>query len=144
MTRINTIDPVYLLDEWLLAEYRELKRIPNKMRNGGYRNVRLIPAEYRMGMGHERFFLDKMLFLKKRHDSIRAEMTRRTGKEYDIIVDISDLPGHLCNDWEPEPNDHFVNVSRLYWRYHWRKSNYHYKGIVVDDEFVDALYDKFL
>ena len=136
MTRINTLDVSLLLDEWLIAEYRELKRIPNKMRAGKYLSG-WVPEDYRMGFGHERFFLDKMLYLKIRHDELRDEMWARFGKEYDITVEVYDLPEYTLRDWSPEHRDHVVNVGRLRERFSERKREYHYHGkVVTEDDFL--------
>lgn len=143
MTRVNVLNPKLLLDEWLIAEYRELKRIPNKMREGKYRTG-WIPESYRMGFGHERFFLDKMLYLKIRHDEIRDEMWARFKREYPIRVDVFDLPEYLLNDWMPDEIDCEINVKRLYERFDARTSEYHFYGKVVTELDFDLLYKGFV
>lgn len=139
MTRVNVVPVEFLLDEWLIAEYRELKRIPSKVVKGLYVPSKL-PSSYRMGSGHEKFFIDKLRFLKRRHDSIRREMKIRYGREYDITVEVEGLPADLLNDWSPSRDDIAVNVGRLRERYHARKSPYHYYGKVVDDNIFEVLY----
>ena len=143
MTRINTLPPRLLLDEWLIAEYRELKRIPNKMREGRYLPGPL-PPTYRMGPGHERFFLDKMLYLKLRHDKIRDEMWARFRRDYPIRVEVYDLPEYLLNDWQPTLRDHQVNVGRLVERFTYRITDYHYYGRVVSGSLFESLLEEYL
>lgn len=143
MTRINTIPVEDLLDEWLIAEYRELKRIPNKMREGGYK-CDWIPEDYRMGFGHERFFLDKQLYLKNRHDSIVLEMTTRFHNDYPIRVTLDGIDEKYLGDWTPSMVDHSINVGRLYERFRLRKRDYHLRGAVVTEQMFDGIYGKYL
>ena len=72
MTRINLVPPAELCDQHLLAEHRELTRIPNAVAKGKY-HLKGQPAEYKLGEGHVRFFFNKLAFLKKRYDALHAE-----------------------------------------------------------------------
>lgn len=77
MTRINVIDPQKLCDQHLLAEHRELTRIPNDIvkRHG---NVPLSTEKaYLLGTGHVTFFRDKLYFLKNRYDALHQECLKR-------------------------------------------------------------------
>lgn len=76
MTRINLVDPKILCDQHLLAEHRELTRIPNGVASGRYK-LDAIPPDYVLGQGHVKFFLDKMKFLRDRYDSLHEECIRR-------------------------------------------------------------------
>lgn len=68
MTRINLGVPVRnLTDEHLLAEHREIKRIPNAylvaLRSG---SIDKVPKKFCLGRGHVLFFIDKpRIHLKK-------------------------------------------------------------------------------
>ena len=79
MTRINSAIPVRMLtDEHLLAEHREIKRLPNilgKAICSG--SINRIPKEFVLGTGHVLFFLDKMRFTKNRYMEVYAECLRR-------------------------------------------------------------------
>ena len=56
MTRINVgIPPEELTDKHLLAEHREIKRIPNCIAKGKY-NMDGIPDRFKLGKGHVKFF----------------------------------------------------------------------------------------
>ncbi len=59
MTRINLVPPEELCDQHLLAEHRELTRIPNAVAKGKY-HLKGQPAEYKLGEGHVRFFFNKL------------------------------------------------------------------------------------
>lgn len=79
MTRINSAIPVQnLTDEHLLAEHREIKRLPDNflkaLKSGA---LRRIPKEFCLGTGHVTFFLDKQQFLMKRYKQIHAECLKR-------------------------------------------------------------------
>lgn len=82
MTRINLVDPTVLSDKHLVAEYREIVRLPNNLktsinRKGKPFNMTEIPEQYKLGKSHVKFFYDKMKFLQKRHKSLVKEMQNR-------------------------------------------------------------------
>ena len=66
MTRINLIDPSLLCDKHLMAEYRELIRIPNAV-FGRKMEPKPITDDNVLGEGHVKFFSDKLTFLLKQH-----------------------------------------------------------------------------
>lgn len=72
MTRINAGIPVTCLcDEHLLAEHREIKRLPNLTLNGN-------PLTYfTLGKGHVTFFKDKMGYTLNRYREIHQECIAR-------------------------------------------------------------------
>lgn len=76
MTRINVVPPQELCDQHLLAEHRELTRIPNAVARGKY-HLRNQPSEYKLGEGHVRFFFNKLKFLHKRHQALHTECLAR-------------------------------------------------------------------
>ena len=56
MTRINVgIPPAELVNQHLLAEHREIKRIPNCVAKGKY-NMDGMPERFKLGTGHVKFF----------------------------------------------------------------------------------------
>ncbi len=76
MTRINLIPVIELSDQHLLAEYRELPRIVNAVINQKA-ILKNIPDSYRLGIGHVKFFYNKIGFLVERFRQIYAEMDYR-------------------------------------------------------------------
>ena len=76
MTRINIIPPAELCDQHLLAEYRELTRIPNLVAKGKF-SLEGQPSDYKLGTGHVKFFFDKMQFLFERYNSLHEECLAR-------------------------------------------------------------------
>ncbi|QGM81304.1 pyrimidine dimer DNA glycosylase/endonuclease V [Otariodibacter oris] len=76
MTRINVVPVTELCDQHLLAEHRELTRIPNAVAKGKY-NLNGQPLDYKLGEGHVRFFFNKLTFLKRRYDALHEECKKR-------------------------------------------------------------------
>lgn len=79
MTRINVGVRVRLLtDEHLLAEHREIKRLPSayevSLRSG---SIERIPTEFCLGKGHVLFFVDKPHYTFKRYCQLYRECVRR-------------------------------------------------------------------
>ena len=88
MTRINAnIKPADLIDQHLIAEYREIIRIPNVLNSKGYDSNRKYPLEFRLGTGHVLYFYDKIKFLHKRFLDLKQEMRNRK-----ITNNIDDSP----------------------------------------------------
>lgn len=78
MTRINLIDPKFLCDQHLLAEHRELTRIPNSILSGKYSlEGKHIPTQYVLGAGHVTFFFNKIDFLFERYLQLHQECLNR-------------------------------------------------------------------
>lgn len=130
MTRINTIDPVHLTNEWLLAEWRELPRIVNELIKHPNRfKLKDIPNQYTLNTGHVKFFRNKLDFLQKRHNKLIEELKERgVNVDPSVTVDLFLLPDHIktfsCNDWKPTKADHRVLIDRLKERVNLRKKDY--------------------
>ncbi|HTB31887.1 MAG TPA: pyrimidine dimer DNA glycosylase/endonuclease V [Bacteroidia bacterium] len=76
MTRINAgIPPKSLSDQHLLAEHREIKRLPSVFAKNP--NPASIPKQFTLGTGHVKFFLNKGKYTLKRYKLIYAECTER-------------------------------------------------------------------
>lgn len=77
MTRINAFIPVEeLSNSHLLAEHREIKRIPNTI-NSGKARLLDIPDKFTLGKGHVKFFYNKIRWLFYRYCKIYDECRRR-------------------------------------------------------------------
>lgn len=103
MTRINAgIPPADLSDKHLIAEHREIKRIPN-MINSGKAIVKDIPQKFTLGKGHVKFFYDKLLYLHKRYQKIYNECIKRgfNVTDYSEAFMVQEENNHLVNDWKP-------------------------------------------
>lgn len=142
MTRINTIDPRFLSDKHLGAEYRELPRVlndakkrielacylgnwkPSEVKEKAARLALGGPPTYRLGQGHVLFFRDKLGWLYRRHLQLIAEMQFRAalrGSEPFVPgIDLGATFLYLrtyapswCGDWMPAPSEHLLLIERL-------------------------------
>lgn len=78
MTRINVIPPYELCDQHLLAEFRELTRIPNGILSGKLKaHYDDRPSQYTLGKGHVKFFTDKLRWLFHRYYDLFMECEKR-------------------------------------------------------------------
>lgn len=79
MARINLVSPEELCDQHLLAEYRELPRIVNKLLKAVKAEKKLptLDGKYRLGRGHVTFFHNKGCWLLQRFKFLVEEMQRR-------------------------------------------------------------------
>lgn len=112
MTRINLVPPAELCDQHLLAEHRELTRIPNAVARGKF-SLAGQPAQYKLGEGHVRFFFDKLAFLQRRYQALHEECRRRGFKVTPIWP--AELPADpaLWRDYQPTPEALAANRARI-------------------------------
>jgi hypothetical protein len=77
VTRINCgVKPEELTREHLIAEHREIKRIPNCISKGKY-NLKGQPKEFTLGKGHVKFFYTRLGYLKERYEALYQECIKR-------------------------------------------------------------------
>ena len=116
MTRINCgIPPAELHDKHLLAEHREIKRIPNTIASGKA-VIQNIPDSFRLGSGHVKFFYNKLGYLLKRYKAIHAECLNRGYKVTDYENCWQGLPKNLMLDYKPKEQDKLIVRQRIYER----------------------------
>ncbi|GGZ96114.1 deoxyribonuclease [Ignatzschineria ureiclastica] len=113
MTRINIIPPEELCDQHLLAEHRELTRIPNDIaKRQGKVPLSNAPG-YHLGTGHVTFFRDKLRFLKDRYDALHQECLKRG---FNVLYKWPDEVAeylHLWNDYKVTAQDRAINMARI-------------------------------
>lgn len=110
MTRVNIgIPPEELTQKHLLAEHREIKRIPNAISNGKY-DLKGIPENFKLGKGHVKFFYNKLLYLKNRYEEIYKECKKRNYNVAYFGDSWNDIPKHLMNDYSPTVAD--INIIK--------------------------------
>ena len=103
MTRINAgIRPAELVDQHLLAELREIKRIPNVVKQGKAK-LDGIPERFSLGTGHVRFLYNKLGYLLRRYRSLHAEAIRRGFQVQDWSGAWEGADPDLMVDWEETP-----------------------------------------
>lgn len=119
MTRINVVDPKELSTKHLVAEYREIMRLPGNLakslnRKGKKFDLKEIPETYTLGTGHVKFFYDKMYFLEKRFNSIVQEMLDRGyNPVYQKLGIFSRCDEQFYNDYTPTVEAIELNVKRI-------------------------------
>ena len=119
MTRINVIPVQDLTRQHLVAEYREITRLPNNLKLSLNRkskpfSLTEIPADYTLGKGHVKYFFNKMEFLQKRFESLVAEMLHRgynpTFRDSSIFIpDKKDF----YQDYVPTEAAIKINIERI-------------------------------
>lgn len=114
MVRVNLIKPLYLTDQHLIAEYNEILMLISYIKHHPLTRDDLtrIPKRFTLGKGHMIFFKDKVLYLKRRHDSIRDEMGKR-GYVSRKVLSIDGLPSVMLNDWCPDGEEVKIIKARL-------------------------------
>lgn len=112
MTRINVgYDPKRLTTKHLLAEHREMKRVPNQVKSGKVK-VKHIP-EFRLGTGHVHFFTDRLGYLLKRYKQVYAECKRRGFNVQDYSNAWVGIPQDLMGDYTPTDSDSKLIEDRI-------------------------------
>lgn len=113
MTRINAGIPVkQLTDKHLMAEHRELKRIPNVVSRGRY-NLKTAPKEFTLGKGHVSFFYDKLGYLKERYIELYNECRARGFNVQNYVNSWNDVPIELMGSYTPTDRDRQIVAERI-------------------------------
>jgi len=113
MTRINVgVGPEELPDKLLLAEHREITRIPNAVRSG-LAKMAGIPETFRLGAGHVKFFYDKLGYLQRRYDALYLECVARSFNVTARHSAFDSLPPELCGDYQETQVDRSLILQRI-------------------------------
>lgn len=119
MTRINVVPVQELSRQHLVAEYREITRLPKNLKVALNRKSKPfsfteIPNEYVLGTGHVKFFFNKMKYLEKRFESLVSEMLSRgynpTYRDSSIFTGCSK---EFYHDYEPTEKAIEINQKRI-------------------------------
>lgn len=113
MTRINAgIPPKQLCRQHLLAELREIKRIPNTLEKA---NLKDLPTKFCLGTGHVRFFYDKGCYTLIRYLQLYNEAQARGYNVTDFSKAwcVYDKYPKLFNGWEPTDADRQLVEARI-------------------------------
>lgn len=132
MTRINSAIPVNrLTDEHLLAEHREIKRLPFCFKKAWEcKTINNIPKKFCLGTGHIKFFLDKAAFTLFRYKQIYNECLKRGFN----VINYSDnwnkiLFEEYWNNYLPTDNERSLLIERISQRINdSNKKSFHYRG----------------
>ncbi len=131
MTRINSAIPVkYLTDEMLLAEHREIKRLPSVLLKAIQCNsINNIPNKFCLGTGHVKFFLNKMLFIFNRYKIIKNECIKRNFDITDYSSNFLNIDNQYMNDYIPTNDEYNLLKERITERINnSNKQYFHYYG----------------
>lgn len=103
MTRINSaIHVKCLTDEHLLAEHREIKRLPYNLQQAiKSGNIKHIPEKFTLGKGHIMFFLNKMEFVYNRYVNVYCEAKGRGFEVQSFADNFNKQDINLQNYWNP-------------------------------------------
>jgi len=118
MTRINIISPSELMDQHLIAEYREITMVPGSLKRTlnskmGFRKEK-VNTKYILNKGHVYFFYDKGEYLNRRYNEIVDEMKHRGFKPNPTRGFPKEVfPPELYNDWVPTLDDQRLIRQRL-------------------------------
>lgn len=113
MTRINCgIPPAELSDKHLIAEHREIKRVPNVIKKGKF-NLNGQPKEFTLGTGHVKFFYTRLLYLKKRYEELYKECVNRNFNVTYFGDAWDDIPSDFMNDYTPTAKDIKIIKERI-------------------------------
>jgi len=125
MVRINIIPQIKLTDQHLLAENLEIIMLINSVRKNPC--LKDIPSKYCLGKGHIKFFKNKLLYLKNRHELIKKEMRKRGFKAKAKISLAGFKKAHLKN-WKPTSTDLKIIKKRIRWKIKNKPNFYRYYG----------------
>jgi deoxyribonuclease (pyrimidine dimer) len=119
MTRINVVPVETLSRQHLIAEYREITRVPGNLKASLSRkskpfSMSEIPSQYVLGTGHVKHFFDKMQYLETRFQQLVTEMIRRGySPSYMDSSIFRDVPTRFYNDYTPTPEAIALNIARI-------------------------------
>jgi hypothetical protein len=113
LTRINAhIPPAELCDAHLLAEYREITRVPNTIRSGRA-VIKDIPRKFTLGQGHVKFFYNKIGFIKDRYEQLYDECIARGFNIESKHNSFENIPQSLMNNWQNNEEANLLIRQRI-------------------------------
>jgi len=117
----------------LIAEHREIIRIPNTIKSGKAK-VKNIPTEFTLGKGHVVFFYNKIMYLRNRYNKLYAECISRGFNIQDYSDSFKDIDKTLFNDWVETENSREILTERINLRLSTMKNiKYYKKDIHLND-----------
>ena len=113
MTRINVgILPKHLTNKHLLAEHREIKRIPNCIKKGRF-SLDGQPQQFTLGKGHVKFFYTRLNYLLDRYKDLHKECLKRNFNVQDYSDAWNDVPLEFMGDYQPTKQDICLIEQRI-------------------------------
>lgn len=124
MVRINLINPKYLTDQHLIAEYLEIIMLVS---NAKKHPAKECGKEYCLGKGHINFFKNKLKYLKERHEIIKKEMRKR-GFATRKSISFYGIKEENIKNWKPKEKDLQIIKKRLIEKINKKPYWYRYYG----------------
>lgn len=144
--RINVCNPIWLADQHLIAEYRELKMLPKSLLRSinSKKGLKLkdIPKEYTLNKGHGYFFYDKVGFIIKRFNDVLLEMENRKFTTNYKTLYLVDIPQNLFGMYEPTDEAKLINLERIRLRIAGKPNWFLYKGKKMNQELWELYYEE--
>lgn len=125
MVRINLVDPKILSDQHLIAEYDEILMLTAYIKK--YPKIEDIPEKYCLGKGHMKFFKDKVIYLKERHEKLKVEMSKRNFRT-NKTINLSQFKKKNKGDWNPKKQDLQIIKKRIVSKLKLKPDYYRYYG----------------
>lgn len=143
MVRINIIDPKYLLDQHLLAEWNEIQMLLGTIVK--HPNITWQPDSYKLGKGHINFFKDKALYLFDRLSYLYYELEKRgyNVMDYNAVIRAynSDIHPMNKNNWIASKEDFPIIHKRLFEKHAMQPNWYTYYGKTLTcEQYKDFLW----
>lgn len=107
------VNPCYLTDQWLIAEYRELPMVTGSLRVNDWKIKSAVKNTFTLGTGHLNFFKPRLSYLFNRHEEVKKEMIKRGFKCDSLNIDLTICPKEYLNDWTPTMVDSKLIRTRL-------------------------------
>lgn len=150
MTRINTVVPKILSDSHLLAEIREIVRVPTLALKKLDANISVDAGDrpYKLGAGHVTFYYDKIAHIYRRHRELCTEAIARGFKDQRKSDDgrwerCRSYP-ECWNDWYPDDAAIQENLNRLIERINGSKTQpRYYKTTMSKSEYISKYLSRF-
>ena len=135
------VNPIYLVDQHLLAEMMEIPMVIGSLKYWKFEIKSKIPDSFSLGSGHMNFLKNKLVYLKRRHDEVYKEILRRGFKNDKSRIDLSQIPEQFCQDWQPTLEDSLKLRARLHWKLTNKKSLFwrYLRKPLNDDELNDVI-----
>jgi len=134
MVRINLINPKFLADQHLIAEYNEILMLLGYVKKNPKLDLAQVPKRYKLGKGHILFFKNKLKYLKNRFDIIKKEMKKR-GFSGKIQINLNIFNKKLLNNWKSNSSDKAIIKKRLIKKINLKPKYYRYYGDKKSKEF---------
>lgn len=143
--RINVIEPEFLLDQHLMAEYNEFAMLISSVKRSkaSKNGITGIPEVYTLGAGHGKFFYDKRNFIISRYDRLKEELVKRGfNLNPHRVLNFDELMNH--GEWTPTNKDNLINLKRIFERFILKKSWYRFYRKPIDPVLWTGFYQNMI